>query len=147
MTLAKLNFRTFEEKYLGELVRIVNFTSCLEFSYFGGKNWQTQYLMCHASDLQPLTFKLNNEAETELVKNESAFRKVWKVLYSSGPVISASDFGSIICAVRQVFPPNGKALDSNSSQLKFLRLPTQHWCRIPPGYFKKLFTALKHGVV
>jgi hypothetical protein len=146
MALVKFDLRTFEEKFLGELVRVVSFTSCLEFSYFGGKNWQTLYLVCHPSDLQLLTFKPSSETDEQVVKSESVFRKVWKVIYSSGPIITSGDCTLFICAVRQIFPPICKAIESNSSQMKFLRLPTQNWCSIPPGsYLDCAKQSLKRG--
>jgi len=156
MKFLNLFFRSFEETFVDEVVRVVSFTSCLEFSKISGKNWSFVYLLLRPDDLKLLTPKRENnsglktdnsghKADNSGQNTGFKVRKSWKVLYSSGPIIDEKG-AFIFSGVRAQITPSSTSLDSISDQTRFLRLPVTRWCNFPPGRngIRSLNHSLKH---
>ncbi len=157
MKFLNLFFRSFEETFVDEVVRVVSFTSCLEFSKISGKIWSFVYLLLRQDDIKLLTPKRDNNSgqktDNSRIKTNnsghktdnsrhktdnsgqntgSKVRKSWKVLYSSGPIVD-EESAFIFSGVRAQITPSSTSLDSISGQTRFLRLPVTRWSNFPPG--------------
>ncbi len=136
MKFLNLFFRSFEETFVDEVVRVVSFTSCLEFSKISGKIWSFVYLLLRPDDLKLMTPKRENNSglktDNSGQKTGSKVRKSWKVLYSSGPIVD-EESAFIFSGVRAQITPSSTSLDSISGQTRFLRLPVTRWSNFPPG--------------
>ena len=125
--------RSLDAKYLGDIVRVTNFKSCLEISKIGAKTLQILYLTCRPDDLQKSNFTQTLSDEGHAAESQKNFKKAWKVLFASGPVLVGNDESALFCGARQLAAAN--ANDPAPIQVKFLRLPIKRTSRISPGTF------------
>lgn len=133
--------RTFEAKFLNKIVALANFASILEASSISGKLLQSLYLICKANDVKDLNLMSPDSCRENPAGSEKMLRKVWKVLFASGPILGQSGPGldssaSIFCGVRQIFPPptiHGLETAASAVQVKFLRMPIISSSLVQPG--------------
>ena len=135
-------FRTFEVSSLNKVVALTKFTSCLEASSIGGKLLQTLYLICKPEDVKDLNLMSPVQRQESLAGRDRKHRKVWKVLFASGPILGSAGPGlnspaSVFCGVRQLFPPTSLGLEPTAVQVKFLRMPVTSSSLVRPGEYEE----------